>query len=235
MPDFEIKKWDDGKDDKQMVAKRTASGTYTRNERGPSDSEKVEVPKFGDPDNHTRYDKNLFKAPEVKAPPIANEVTAAGKGGAELKVDTAALGQFAKTTTELKSMLDSAINLLGKVDVRPGFFGAARSITTTVQGGGSSGGLKGDTLNFLRNAGNTFTKIGEDMTKNVIPWYAQSEDMNKMTSDRLSELLGSSFQYIENGRGAGDAATNNSDVAKTGGTGTGTSGSGTGNGSSTAK
>ncbi|WP_433794797.1 hypothetical protein [Actinoplanes sp. CA-252034] len=123
---------------------------------------------------------------------------AATKGVA---VNTAALEWFAKEVlqkiTGPGNVLLSTVDQLNLVDPKPGGFARAEVLRQAIVGAtAQDGGVKGDMKDMLVNMNTSLIAVADALLK-MAGDYKNLEELNKLTNDKLNEIMGESFKGLD--------------------------------------
>jgi hypothetical protein len=155
------------------------------------------------------------KKPPTDLPEVNNTT---GEKGSDVTVSTAALTKFSENIGTYRTHIDRALTAVKAVDIRPGYFGAAANITTSVQGTDNAAGLKGDTEKFLNSVNALIYDLQADIG-NLILDYDTTEERNGMTAQGLNQAFNETFSNFTVIQQTGNVTNN-----------TGNQGEGNGNG-----
>jgi hypothetical protein len=165
-----------------------------------TDPSTVKPPGFGDkPDwiDETKTPTNSgFTPPGVNA--TFKGDPAATKGVA---VNTAALEWFANEVlgkvTGNGNILLSTADQLSKIDPKPGAFARAEVLRQAVVGAtAQDGGVKGDMKDMLVNMNTSLIAVQDALLK-MAGQYKNLEELNSLTTDKLTEVMGDSFKGLD--------------------------------------
>jgi len=122
-------------------------------------------------------------------------------------VNTAALEWFANdflgAITGEGHMLLQTADLVGQINPKPGAFARAEVLRQAIVGAtAQDGGVKGDTKDMLINMNTTLLAMKEALLK-MAKQYRDVEELNGLTTDKLNEYLGDSFQGLNGISGYG--------------------------------
>lgn len=116
------------------------------------------------------------------------------KGGDKvIAVNTKALRKFAENVEALRVMIADSKKHLADVDVKPGGFNAAYTLRDKVNGAG----LKGDYEKYMYSLAQELGELSE-ATKTMLADYEKAEDLNKLSAEKLTNIMNGPFSYINN-------------------------------------
>ncbi|MEW2592580.1 hypothetical protein AB0893_19430 [Micromonospora aurantiaca] len=117
-------------------------------------------------------------------------------------VNTAALKWFAEDVlgriTGAGNILLTTADKLSAIDPRPGAFARAEVLRQAIVGATAhDGGVKGDMKDMLVNMNTALLAVQTALLK-MAAEYENLEELNALTTDKLSEIMGDSFNGLEN-------------------------------------
>ena len=138
-----------------------------------------------------------FKPPAID--PTFKGDTASTSGVA---VNTAALKWFAEdvlgSITGAGNILLTTADKLSAIDPRPGAFARAEVLRQAIVGAtAQDGGVKGDMKDMLVNMNTALLAVQTALLK-MAAEYENLEELNALTTDKLSEIMGDSFNGLDN-------------------------------------
>ncbi|MGX1616488.1 hypothetical protein ACWIF8_21660 [Micromonospora chalcea] len=166
-----------------------------------TDPSNVKPPAFTDkPDwiDETKTPTNSGFTPPGINPTFKGD-TASTSGVA---VNTAALEWFANEVlgriTGPGNVLLATVDQLNAVDPRPGAFARAEVLRQAVVGAtAQDGGVKGDTKDMLVDMNTALLAVQHALLK-MAAQYKNLEELNSLTTEKLTEVMGDSFKGLDN-------------------------------------
>jgi hypothetical protein len=166
------------------------------------DIEKIESPEVGGPDDDVDYYSKVPAGewsdgalPDDLAEPPKVPGQDGGKGGG-LAVNTEAIMLFGRNMLELQVLIDTSIEYVKLVDVKPGVFYDGVLLRDKIMSGDRTPGLKGDTFDFMRNTSTAMEHIHADITK-LVRDYDTAEELNGVSTQKFEKIMTDSFRDID--------------------------------------
>ena len=130
-----------------------------------------------------------------------------GKVGKDvIKVNTKALKVFADNVDELRTMINGAKVKTDEVHILPGGFTRAFMLRDKIQAeSGENPGLKNSVRDYMDQLEIVLENIRDEVRKLVVD-YDNTEDLNKLTTDKLNSVMSDSFDYIGGLTGSGSGS-----------------------------
>lgn len=166
------------------------------------DIKDIESPDVGEPDDGVDYYSKVDAGqwsddalPDEPADPPKVPGQDGGKGG-DLAVNTEAITLFGKNMLELQVLIDTSIEYVKLVDLKPGVFYDGVLLRDKIMSGDRTPGLKGDTFDFMRNTSTAMEHIHADITK-LVRDYDTAEELNGVSTQKFEKIMTDSFRDID--------------------------------------
>ncbi|GLY00701.1 hypothetical protein [Actinoplanes sp. NBRC 101535] len=169
---------------------------YKENITDPSN---VKPPGFNDQSDW--IDENATPTGSGFKPPTVGTFTGDAASTNGVAVNTAALEWFAKEVlqklTGNGNILLSTMEQLKTIDPKPGAFARAEVLRQAIVGAtGQDGGVRGDMADMLYNMNNALIAVADALLK-MAGEYKNLEELNSMTTEKLTEIMGDSFKGLD--------------------------------------
>ena len=106
--------------------------------------------------------------------------------------------RFSENVEALRVMIVNANKHTDDVDIKPGGFPAAYKLREQIMTGGEesdAGGLKDEIHTYMYSLAEQLGNL-RDKTKKLAADYEKEEELNKLTADKLTNIMNDPFTYI---------------------------------------
>ncbi|MEU6264572.1 hypothetical protein [Saccharopolyspora shandongensis] len=138
------------------------------------------------------------KTPVGDVPKVPGDGGDKKKGGdGVISVNTKALAVFADNVEALRVMIGKSKKKTDEVNVLPGGFNVAFKLRDKIMGTGDKDpGLKNNVRNYMDGLDIALANVRDEIRKLIVD-YDSTEELNKLTTDKLSKVMGDSFRFID--------------------------------------
>ncbi|GAA0504218.1 hypothetical protein GCM10011581_45340 [Saccharopolyspora subtropica] len=163
--------------------------------------ESVPEPEHDEFDENKDYYSHLPKSEhsDVKAPAVDDKPPAPDYGGEgsekNVVVNREAMERFVKVVDSLRETINESQNYIRKIEILPGCFPEAYQLRDVINPQ-EGVGLRKSVLDFLENSSNAFYDITVGM-REVINEYTGTEDDNKVTAEKVAEIMNAPYSEID--------------------------------------
>ncbi|MEV6231371.1 hypothetical protein AB0L88_26310 [Saccharopolyspora shandongensis] len=168
-------------------------------------AEDIPPPDWDDgPQDGKDYHKDTpFDVPGDEKTPVGDVPKVPGDDGEKkggkgvISVNTKALAVFADNVESLRVMISNAKKKTDQVNVLPGGFNLAFKLRDKIMGTGDKDpGLKTNVRNYMDGLDIALANVRDEVRKLIVD-YDSTEELNKLTTDKLNKVMRDSFSFID--------------------------------------